>query len=90
MLARHEVLRGEWRTNRVTILAVGLLSPGGYLLVLFAFQLSKVAYVVAGREVSIVLSALIGSLWMREGALSQRLAGAAVMAAGVICVALAR
>ncbi|PYO56135.1 MAG: EamA family transporter [Candidatus Rokuibacteriota bacterium] len=83
-------VRREWRGNRLAILVVGILSPGAYLLVLFAFQLSKVAYVVAGREVSIVLSALIGSLWMREGALSQRLAGAAVVAAGVVCVALAR
>jgi len=80
----------EWRTNRLAVLIAGLLSSGAYLLVLFAFQLSKAAYVVAGREVSIVLSALIGSLWMNEGHLGQRLAGAAVVAAGVICVALAR
>jgi len=90
VLPRRDALRREWRTNRLAILVVGILSPGAYLLVLFAFQLSKVAYVVAGREVSIVLSALIGSLWMREGTLSQRLAGAAVVAAGVVCVALAR
>ena len=90
MLARREGLRREWRTNRVAILATGILSPGAYLLVLFAFQLSKAAYVVAGREVSIVLSALIGSLWMNEGRLAQRLVGAAVVAAGVASVALAR
>jgi drug/metabolite transporter (DMT)-like permease len=90
MLARRDGLRREWRTNRLAILAAGILSPGGYLLVLFAFQLSKAAYIVAGREVSIVLSALVGSLWMNEGRLGQRLAGAAVVAAGVACVALAR
>jgi drug/metabolite transporter (DMT)-like permease len=90
MRARRGRIRREWRTNRLAILAAGLLSPGAYLLVLFAFQLSKAAYVVAGREVSIVLSALIGSLWMNEGRLGQRLAGAAVVAAGVTCVALAR
>jgi len=67
-----------------------VLSPGAYLLVLFAFQLSKAGYVVAGREVSIVISALMGSLWMKEGALGQRLLGAGVVASGVICVALAR
>ena len=33
------------------------MSPTGYLLVLFAFQLSKTGYVVAAREMSIVLSA---------------------------------
>ena len=60
-----------------------------YLLVLFAFRLSKVGYVVAGRELSIVFSTLIGSLWMNEGRLLPRLAGAAVVLAGVVCVALA-
>ena len=90
VLARRDALRREWRTNRLAVLAAGILSPGAYLLVLFAFQLSKAAYVVAGREMSIVLSALIGSLWMSEGRLGQRLAGAAVVAAGVACVALAR
>jgi len=78
------------RENRVAVLLSGVLSPGGYLLVLFAFRLSKAGYVVAGREVSIVISALIGSLLLKEGALGRRLAGAAVVASGVVCVALAR
>jgi drug/metabolite transporter (DMT)-like permease len=37
-----------------------------------------------------VISALIGSLLFREGALGQRLIGAAIVAGGVVCVALAR
>jgi len=90
VLAREGALAREWRENRGAVLASGVLSPGGYLLVLFAFQLSKAGYVVAGREVSIVISALIGSLWMKEGALGQRLVGAGIVAGGVICVALAR
>jgi drug/metabolite transporter (DMT)-like permease len=90
VLPRRDTLRREWRTNWRTIVLAGAMSPGSYLLVLFAFQLSKVGYVVAGREVSIVCSALIGTLWMREGARGRRLAGAAVVAAGVVCVALAR
>ena len=61
-----------------------------YLLVLFAFRLSKVGYAVAGRELFIVFSALIGSLWMNEGGLLPLLAGAAVVLACVVCVALAR
>src|SRR5262249_53591917 len=82
ILGRRAAVRREWQTNFPRDLAAAVLSPGAYLLVLFAFQLSKAAYVVAGREMSIVLSALIGSLWMREGHLVQRLAGAAVVAAG--------
>jgi drug/metabolite transporter (DMT)-like permease len=89
-VARADAMRREWRLNRAAIGAAALMSPTAYLLVLFAFQLSKTGYVVAAREMSIVLSAIIGSVWMKEGALGRRLAGAAVVLAGVVCVALAR
>ena len=88
--ARPGSMAREWRENRLAVLLSGVLSPGGYLLVLFAFRLSKAGYVVAGREVSIVISALIGSILLKEGRLPQRLLGAAVVACGVVCVALAR
>jgi drug/metabolite transporter (DMT)-like permease len=90
MLRRRAAVRAEWAANRWTILATGVMSAGGYTLVLFAFQLSKAGYVVASRELSIVLSALIGSLLLREGRLPPRLAAASIVLAGVACVALAR
>ena len=90
MVRRLGVARAEWSANRWTIVATGVMSAGGYTLVLFAFQLSKAGYVVASRELSIVLSALIGSLLLREGRLPPRLAAASVVLAGVACVALAR
>jgi drug/metabolite transporter (DMT)-like permease len=89
-LAKADAMRREWRANPGTIVAAALMSPTGYLLVLFAFQFSKTGYVVAAREMSIVLSAVIGSVWLREGGLPRRLAGATVVLAGVACVALAR
>lgn len=89
-LAKGNAMRREWRANRGTILAAALMSPTGYLLVLFAFQLGKTGYVVAAREMSIVLSAIIGSVWLGEAGLGRRLAGSAVVLAGVGCVALAR
>ncbi len=90
MLRRLGAARAEWAANRWTIMATGVMSAGGYTLVLFAFQLSKAGYVVASRELSIVLSALIGSLLLGEGRLSPRLAAAGIVLAGVACVALAR
>jgi drug/metabolite transporter (DMT)-like permease len=76
----------SWRT----IVAAAVMSALAYTLVLFALRLSKTGYVVAARELSIVLSAVIGSLWLREGRLGPRLAGATIVLAGVACVALAR
>jgi drug/metabolite transporter (DMT)-like permease len=89
VLAEGEVRR-EWARNRSRILLAALMTSTAYVLVLFAFQISKAGYVVAGREVSIVLSALIGGVLFKEGRVAPRLAGAAVVLAGVVCVALAR
>jgi drug/metabolite transporter (DMT)-like permease len=83
-------LRAEWAVNGRRILVASAMNLSAYLLVLFAFRLSKVGYVVAARELSIVFSAVIGSWWLGEGRLGARLAGAAVILAGVACVALAR
>jgi drug/metabolite transporter (DMT)-like permease len=90
LLMRRAAVRGEWRANWRAILAVGAMSAAGYTLVLLAFRLSKAGYVVAARELSIVLSALIGTLWMGEGRVTPRLAAATIVLAGVACVALAR
>jgi uncharacterized membrane protein len=79
----------EWREHGLAIVFAGLASPLAYLLILFAFQTAKTGYVVAVREFSIVLSALIGTLWLGEGRVASRLAGAAVILAGVACIAVA-
>ena len=83
-------LAHEWRVNWRAILVASTLNLTSYLLVLFAFRLAKTGYVVAAREASIVLSVLIGWLWLGEGGPGRRLVGAAVVLAGVACVALAR
>src|SRR5882724_9674713 len=90
VLADRPALAHEWRRNWRTILVASAMNLTSYLLVLFAFRLSKVGYVVASRELSILFSAFIGSLWLGEGRLAPRLAGASVVLAGVICVALAQ
>jgi drug/metabolite transporter (DMT)-like permease len=90
ILADRAALAHEWRHRWRAILIASAMNLTSYLLVLFAFRLSKVGYVVASRELSILFSALIGSLWLGEGRLASRLAGASVVLAGVVCVALAR
>ena len=90
VIARRAALRRELAQNWRTILVAATMNLTAYLLVLFAFRLSKVGYVVAARELSIVFSAFIGALWLGEGRLGARLAGAGVILVGVVCIALAR
>jgi drug/metabolite transporter (DMT)-like permease len=89
-LADRGRFRREWRTNWRAILVASVMTLTAYLLVLFAFRLSKAGYVVAARETSIVVSVVIGRLWFGEQNLAPRLAAAAVVLAGVVCLALAR
>jgi drug/metabolite transporter (DMT)-like permease len=89
-LGRTERLRREWKENWRAIALASAMTLTAYLLVLFAFRLSKAGYVVAAREVSIVVSVFIGWWWFGEPRPAARLAGAALVLAGVICVALAR
>jgi len=88
--ARRRALAEEWRAHWPAILAASTMNLTSYLLVLFAFTLSKAGYVVAARELSIVFSVVIGRVWLGEAQLGSRLAGAAVILLGVACVALAR
>src|SRR5438046_4358888 len=83
-------LAREWRENWRTIAVASSMNLTSYLLVLFAFRLSKVGYVVAGREPSHLFPAFIGGLRPGQGRALPRPAGASIVLAGVVCVALAR
>jgi drug/metabolite transporter (DMT)-like permease len=90
VVRRTGALRREWSLNWRAIVLASTTNLTSYLLVLFAFRLSKAGYVVAARELSILFSALIGSLWLGEGRLGPLLGAAVLVVAGVVCVALAR
>jgi drug/metabolite transporter (DMT)-like permease len=90
VLRQPETLRREWTLNWRSIAVAATLNLTSYLLVLFAFRLAKAGYVVAAREVSIVLSVVVGGVWLKEGHLGPRLLGAIVVLLGVACVAMAR
>lgn len=66
---------------------VALLSPLAYILVLSALVFTPVSYVAPVREVSILVGTLLGAQFLGEGALSRRLAAAAVMVLGIALLA---
>ena len=84
--------RGEarkiWNADKRSVLAVGLLSPGAYILVLIALTLAPVIFVAPAREVSIVLGVLVGANVLGEGRAAQRLLAAIAVLAGITLLAL--
>lgn len=58
----------------------------GYLLVLLALQGRQASYVAPARELGIVFGPIPGSVLLKEGAASQRLAGSAIIVLGVLAL----
>jgi drug/metabolite transporter (DMT)-like permease len=80
------VLRSDFRT----IAAAGVFSYACYALVLTAYRLAPLAYAAAVREVSVVIGAVAGWLWLGEPFGPRRVAGAVIVFAGIAVIALAR
>jgi drug/metabolite transporter (DMT)-like permease len=76
--------RGSWRRA----LAAGALMVIGYMLVLRAYVIERLAYAGAVREVSVVLAALIGWRRLGESFGPRRLFGAVAVFLGILTLAL--
>jgi len=87
-LRRRGEVKAAWTRQRKAVIAVSVLCPLSYILVLTAMVFTPVSYVAPAREISILCAALMGTHFLREGDTPRRLAAAAAMAAGVVALAL--
>lgn len=77
-----------WRRQWKHALLVGIISPVSYVLVLYAMQVAPLSHVAPAREVSMLFAALLGGHLLGEGERALRLTGAALIAVGVMALAL--
>jgi len=90
-LTRHRAPGGvgrAWREKRGTVIAIALLSPLSYILVLTAMVFTPVSLVAPAREVSILFAALMGAHLLKEGDLTRRIIAAIGMVLGISGLAL--
>jgi drug/metabolite transporter (DMT)-like permease len=80
---KREHVAAHWRDHRMGVVAIAVLAPLGYILVLYALTFTPVIYVAPTRELSVLFTVLLGTLVLKEAALGPRLAWAVVMVAGV-------
>jgi len=80
--------RRLWGLQWKYALAVGMVSPISYVLVLYALQVAPLSHVAPAREVSMLFAALIGGQLLGEGDRLLRFLGAACIGAGVMALAL--
>lgn len=79
----------EMRTHWKTLIAGGLLQFLAYVLVLSAFQLSRVSYVGPFRELAIGIGVVLGAVVLREHVTRWRAVGAGSVTLGAIAIAFA-
>jgi drug/metabolite transporter (DMT)-like permease len=88
VVKRREQARWEWKTKRASIVAVALLCPIAYILVLTAMAFTPVSYIAPAREISILVGMILGSRFLGEGHSPRRLAAGGAMVAGIVALAL--
>lgn len=89
-LRNPQDLLSQWRMNARYIVAVGVLSPLAYTLVLFAMTMAPLSYVAPVREISMLIGVLFGIKLLRESFIPSRVIGTACMVAGVVALARAQ
>ena len=82
-----DALVREWRNSRVNATAGGFLMRFGYILVLIAMSQVQVSYILALRQLSVVLGAAAGVLLLREKYGRVRLVSSTIIFLGVYILA---
>jgi len=83
-------IKKEWKSGVVRIIMAGILGIVGYALILVAFTIERVSYIVGLRQTSIVFAVLMGSHFLKEKHQGIRLTGALIIFAGGFLISLAR
>jgi drug/metabolite transporter (DMT)-like permease len=78
----------EWREHKYEAIAVAVLIPLSYILVLTAMRFTPVSYVAPAREISILIGTTMGARFLAEGDAGRRLAAASAMVLGVVALAI--
>ena len=83
-------LAREVREYRTSILAVSVLGPLGYILVLFAMKIAPIGHVAPARELATLVGSYFGVKLLKERMTPQRVIGAVLIVGGVVSLAVTR
>jgi len=83
---KKEFLLPEWRSNKNEIIIAGVARFVSYLLILYVMLQTQLGYIVAVRQISIVLAVLFGGLLLKEASLKTRVVGSLGILSGVVLI----
>ena len=86
-LRRKKLVAELWRERRYQVVAIAVFNPLAYILVLYALEFTPVVYVAPLREVSVLISVVIGHVLLGEPGFRHRMQWALVILVGVSVLA---
>lgn len=84
------MLQTTWQSQWKAITQVGALNSGSYLLTLIALQAGQASYVIAIRQLSIAVGALLGWRLLGESLTAPKWTGIALVVIGCVLLAIVR
>tara|TARA_Y100000310_G_scaffold345733_1_gene468999 strand:+ start:9023 stop:9892 length:870 start_codon:yes stop_codon:yes gene_type:complete len=84
-----KIIINEWVKNKKAILFNGILEFISYSLILFAFSMDNVSYVVGFRQISIFFGVLMGGHLLKEKHIALRLVASLVIFIGAFMIGIA-
>lgn len=82
-----ERIRCSWQKYRTVLLIGAVLSPGSYLLFLYAMDQAPVSNIAPLREVGIVFGTIVGLTLLKERHFGRRLAASMFIVSGIWVIA---
>jgi drug/metabolite transporter (DMT)-like permease len=76
-----------WRDHRWSVIGIAVFNPLAYILVLIALSFTPVVYVAPARELSVLLSVVLGAWILKEGDFGKRFFWAILILAGMVLLA---
>lgn len=86
---RKALVKRHWANHRLEVITIAVFNPLAYILVLYALTFTPVVYVAPTREVSVLITVLMGSVLLGEGELRKRMIWAVLIVTGTALLATA-
>jgi drug/metabolite transporter (DMT)-like permease len=82
--------QSSWRRDRWNIVQIGLFNSGSYLLTLAALKTGGASHVIAVRQLSIAIGALLGWKWLGEALPAARIVGVLMIVCGCVLMGVSK
>lgn len=83
---KKKFIISEWRNNKEKIIIAGITRFSSYFLILYVMLQAQLGYIVAVRQISIVLAVITGSSLLQEASLKTRMVGSLSILVGVVLI----